>query len=288
MKPIAVVIITFFCLISCRHAGQQEKKVSAPNDSTHYVSTIVLPTEEQKENLSENEYLEDSLRLDFALKHALNITEKRLKDKSFSKEYEIQPGDSSYSIHVEIQIEDLFDDDKKYFLLRRQVPWATYIDIYKIVDSKIEKVISREQGAMSYIRDTIFDVNGDGYKDFVVHWYPSSGCCRRNIYNVYLNLTENRMFSSDYEFINPTFSPEEGIIRGVEYGHPGEVGLYKFVWNGLNVDTIEYIYPDVNVKGQFIKTKRPQFRPLKDDGIVLNSVPEEYHKIESFEWFSDF
>jgi hypothetical protein len=288
MKPIAVVIITLFFLLSCRHAGQQEKKVSAPYDSTQYASTIILPVEEQKENLSKNEYLEDSLRLDFALNHALNITGKRLKDKSFSKEYEIQPGDSSYSIHVEIQIEDLFDDDKKYFLLRRQVPWATYIDIYKIVDSKIEKVISREQGAMSYIRDTIFDVNGDGYKDFVVHWYPSSGCCRRNIYNVYLNLPENGMFSSDYEFINPTFSPEEGIIRGVEYGHPGEVGLYKFMWNGLNVDTIEFIYPDVNLKGQFIKTKRSQFRPLIDDGIVLSSVPEEYHKIESYEWFSDF
>ena len=27
---------------------------------------------------------------------------------------------------------------------------------------------------MTYIRDTIFDVNGDGYKDFLVHWYPNS------------------------------------------------------------------------------------------------------------------
>lgn len=288
MKPIAVVIITLVCLLSCRNSVQQEKKVVALNDSTQYRSNIVLPEDGLKVNLSENEYLEDSLRIDFALKDALKISEKRLKDNSFRKEYEIQLSDSSYSIHVEIQIEDLFDNGKKYLLLRRQVSWATYIDIYKIVDSKLEKVICREQGGMSYIRDTIFDVNGDGYKDFVVHWYPSSGCCRRNIYNVYLNLPENGMFSSDYEFINPTFSPEDGIIRGVEYGHPGEVGLYKFMWNGLNVDTIEFIYPDVNLKGQFIKTRRPHFRTTKDDGIILSSVPEEYQKIESYDWFSDF
>ena len=74
---------------------QQEKKVVAPNDSTLYDSTIELPTEEQKVNLIENKYHEDSLRLDIALKDALNISKKVLKDNSIQKEYERQLSENS-------------------------------------------------------------------------------------------------------------------------------------------------------------------------------------------------
>jgi hypothetical protein len=141
---------------------------------------------------------------------------------------------------------------------------------------------------MTYIRDTIFDANGDEHDDFLVHWYPSSGCCRRNVYSIYLNQPDNGNFTQDYEFINPTFSANDRIVRGVEYGHQREVGLYKYQWNGLQVDTIEFIYPDVVNKGQFIKTKKRAFRPTEREGVVLKSVPREYLKIESYEWFADF
>jgi len=288
MNKIVLAIAIMIFPLACGRIVQQEKKVKETNDSTQYESNLTVSTAKKENNPQEYDYTIDSLRLDFAFKDAFKTAEKRFNDADFKKEYEIQPDDSSYSIHVEIQIADLFTDGQKYFLLRRQVPWATYIDIYKIVNSKPEKTISREQGVMSYIRDTIFDVNGDGYNDFLVHWYPSSGCCRRNVYNVYLNQQDKGTFTRDYEFINPTFSPGERIIRGVEYGHPGEVGLYKYRWNGLNVDTIEFIYPDVKVKGQYIKTKRPEYRPTEDEGVILDSVPEEYHNIESYEWFTDF
>ena len=81
---------------------------------------------------------------------------------------------------------------------------------------------------------------------------------------------------------------KEKIIRGLGYGHPGEVGLYKYKWNGLKVDTIEFIYPDVSTKGQFIKTKKRIYRPTDKEGIVLKHVPKEYQDIESFEWFVDY
>ena len=45
------------------------------------------------------------------------------------------------------------------------------------------------------------------------------------------------------------------------------------------MDTIEFIYPDVSIKGQFIKTKRRDYRPTKEDGIVLKAVPTEYENI---------
>jgi hypothetical protein len=288
MKKIVLAIATMAFIISCGQPAKQEKKVEVPKDSAQNDSDLAISPAKEKTNPQEYDYSLDSVRLDFAFKDAFKIAKKRFNDIEFKKEYEVQPDDSSYSIHVEIQIADLFADNQKYFLLRRQVPWSTYIDIYKIVNSKAEKILSREQDGMSYIRDTIFDVNGDGFKDFLVHWYPSSGCCRRNVYNVYLNQPDKGVFTSDYEFINPTFSPEERIIRGVEYGHPGEVGLYKYMWNGLNVDTIEFIYPDVNVKGKFIKTYKQEYRPIKEEGIILESVPEEYHKIESYEWFIEF
>ncbi len=208
--------------------------------------------------------------------------------KSFTKQYEFQPDDSSYTINIEILIGKLFVDNKKYFLLRRHIPDATYLTLYKVNDNKTEKLIERIQDGMTYIRDTIFDVNGDGHKDFLVHWYPSSGCCMRNVYNVYLNQPDNGNFTQDYEFINPTFSSKEKIIRGVRYGHPGEVGLYKYKWNGLQVDTIEFINPDVNTKGQFIKSKIFAYDPTKNDGKVIKTVPKEYHKIDGYDWFAAF
>jgi len=101
-------------------------------------------------------------------------------------------------------------------------------------------------------------------------------------------LPDKEQFTADYEFMNPTFSAKEGIIRGIEYGHPGEAGLYKYKWNGLQIDTIEYIYPDAHHKGQFIKTKKAAYQSTGKDGIVLKAVPAEYYTIESYEWFADF
>ena len=88
--------------------------------------------------------------------------------------------------------------------------------------------------------------------------------------------------------MNPTFSPEERIIRGVGYGHPGEVGLYKYKWNRLRVDTIEFIYPLLTEKGHFVKTKNRMHRPTSGDGLLLKSLPQEYQNIESIDWFLDY
>ena len=40
------------------------------------------------------------------------------------------------------------------------------------------------------------------------------------------NLLALNTFSKNFEFINPTFSPKEKIIRGICYGHPGETEMY--------------------------------------------------------------
>ena len=251
---LALIIMTI--ILGCGQTATQDKKSNTQVDSIKSIDTKKQLTKEKRQKQIEEKNRTDSLRLDMALKDAFKIAQAEFKKNEFTKQYEFQPDDSLYIINIEIVIGRIFNDQIKYFLLRRQVPWATYLNLYKINGNKTEKLIEREQDGMTYIRDTIFDVNGDGYKDFLVHWYPNSGCCRRDIYNVYLNQPEKGNFTQDYEFINPTFSAKEKIIRGVEYGHPGEVGLYKYKWNGLQVDTVEFIYPDVNNKGQFIKTKK--------------------------------
>jgi hypothetical protein len=279
------MLLAGICLLACGPAPKQEKGRAGTNDSLAEINKRLL-IKKDKERQRDAKNKRDSLRLESALNDALRIAGDNLEAKSFNKEYELQPDDSSYSINVQIIVGDLFANKQKYFLLRRHIPWATYLDLFKIADRKIEKVISREQGGMTYMSDTVYDVNGDGAKDFIVHWYPASGCCRRDVYNVYLNLSEK--FSQDYEFINPTFSSRERVIRGIGYGHPGEVGLYKYKWNGLQVDTLEFIYPDVNNKCQFIKTKRPEYLPTDKEGIVLKNVPQEYRNIESYEWFESY
>lgn len=283
---IALIILTI--IFGCGQTANQDINSNTQNDSIPKTPSKNHITKEERQKQIEGENKIDSLRLDIALNDAFKVAQTEFKADNFKKEYEIQPDDSSYVIKVEILIGRLFKDNQKYFLLRRHIPWATYIDLYKVQDDNAERIIYREQDGMTYIRDTIFDVNGDGHKDFLVHWYPSSGCCRRDVYNVYLNQPAKGNFTNEYEFINPTFSAMEKIIRGVGYGHPGEVGLYKYKWNGLQVDTIEFIYPDTKNQGQFIKTRERTYRPTEKEGVVLKSVPKEYQKIASYEWFADF
>ncbi len=271
MKTKIVTLIIALFILSCRQ-------------------TKIQVTKEAKKPPIAAENKTDSIRLDIALKDAFKTAETALKTDEFTKQYELQPDDSSYVIKIDILIGTLFKDDKKYFLLRRHVPQATYLDLYKVNEAKIEKLIERKQDGMTYISDTILDVNGDGYKDFLVHWYPSSGCCRRNIYNIYLNQPTTENFTQDYEFINPTFSSSEKIIRGVAYGHPGEVGLYKYKWNGQKVDTLEYIYPnpDAKINRSYIKTKHPLYSKGPIKKTRLKNLPKEYRTIEDFEWFDGY
>lgn len=237
----------------------------------------------------------DSIRIDKILKDALEITKKNLLKKNFTTTSITSTDDgsfdeSSYNVTVNIIIGHIFAPDKLHVLIRLISTSSTYLYIYKETNNRLELVISRLQDGMTYLDDKIKDVNGDNHKDFLVHWYPESGCCRRNVYNVYLYQPDNGNFTKDYQFINPTFSKKEKIIRGVGYGHPGEVGLYKYKWNGLQIDTLEYIYPNQedSLNRTFYKTDRFLYSSEKINKEILKTVPQEYKKIESYDWFKEY
>ena len=67
---------------------------------------------------------------------------------------------------------------------------------------------------MEYVNKTIQDINGDDIDDSVVNWYGNTGCCLNAFSNVYLLRTDQKTFSNNFEFMNPTFYPKKKIIRG--------------------------------------------------------------------------
>ncbi len=289
-KGILSGIVVLFFLSSCQNSREENSQVSdqmpfiKEERALEIEASQKFNPKKKREEVRHNAKL-DSLRMAKALSFAQEIAQSKLNQKQYHKEFLFNPGDSSYLINVAILMGDFFDDEFKYLIFKRGCTWASFRDVFRIENEEKVKLFSTTGSGVITDRDTIFDVNGDERKDYVIQWYAASGCCRRNAYDVYLNLPGGT-FSSKYEFINPTFSADERLIRGVTYGHPGEAGLYKYRWNGLKVDTLEYIYHDTSQVGQFIKTHKPTFFPSAEEGVVLNDLPEEYKGIEDYDWFS--
>ncbi len=241
----------------------------------------------QKRRERRRQEYEDSLALDEVLKDAVKMANQNIAKNKFIKNFQVSP--DSIPVSVEINIDYHFTQTNRHLIIRRMEPSMVYIDIYSKGDSQFEKVVSYEIWALTHVNDTIQDINGDGMNDFVVNWYGSNGCCLKAFSNVFLLRQDQKAFSKSFEFINPTFSPKENIIRGVCYGFPGETEMYKYRWNGENVEIVEYVFYERNTKGKtgkvIVSTARlneDKFKILK----VLNSAPDEYKKIYGYSWFT--
>ncbi len=285
-----ISIFAFLFLFGCIDTAKQEQTAILIDTAYNHLEnqdTLRSKERELGKKVSYEEEKADSLRLLKVLTRALLYAEKNMNKKSFLHEFELLAEDSSYNVSAQLMFGNLFENKRMHLLIRRIIPGGTVLNIYLLQNNGFKPLIERAQLGMTYVNDTLRDVNGDKYKDFLVHWYPSSGCCLADIYNVYLYQTETGSFTTDYKFINPTFSPDEKVIRGLEYGHPGEAGIYKYKWNGLRVDTIEFMYLSSNQKGKFIKTKRSTFKPNEKQGTIMNSLPNEYKKMDSLalSWF---
>lgn len=289
MKP-TLNILTLGLLLTLVSCGQPngKKEISVVTIDTLQTSLDKKEQErlEKRKEIEEQNFA-DSLRLDKVLQDAIKIANQNIDKNKFIEKYEVLP--DSIPVSVEINLDYHFTKTNPHLIIKRSEPSAIYIDIYTKAENQFKKVISHEQWTMTYVNDTIRDINGDGVNDFVVNWYAASGCCLKAFSNVYLLRQDKKAFSVNFEFINPTFSPEEQIIRGVCYGHPGETEMYKYKWNGEKVDTLEYVSYERNEKGKtgkiIISTDRPygdKFKILK----ALNSVPKEYKKIEGYDWFT--
>jgi hypothetical protein len=286
--PLAVIL-----LFGCGTTAKQKESTSSVDTTQQATSKIealaktklLRDEEELTRKESEDRDRLDSLRFSKVLTRALQYAEKNKGKSSFTHAFDMFPDDTSYEVKGELIFGNLFAPDRKHLLVRRIVSWGAICNVFLLEYDKFQNLIELERLDIPYVGDTIKDVNGDSFMDFLVHSYPSAGCCRRDTYTAFLYEPETGRFTGNYTFINPTFFPDEKIIRGVMYGHPGEVGLYKYKWNGPRVDTIEFIYPYIMEKGKFIKTTSRKNYPTEKDGLILKTLPDEYQKIESIEYF---
>lgn len=246
---IYIITLVMMLLLSCGQTNEKKNKLLDKKQPV--VKTFEQKEKERLEKRAEIEKEEkiDSIRLDKVLSDALKIASLEIKQKKFQKKYKVRP-DNEYDVQVEINIDDYFIKNEPQLIIRRLEPNNVHIDIYSKDGNKFKKVLSHKQWTLTYVNDTIRDINGDDLKDFVVNWYGATGCCLKAFSDIYLLRKDKKEFSKGFEFINPTFSPEEKIIRGVQYGHPGQTEIYKFKWNGETVDTLEYIYYDTDEEGK--------------------------------------
>lgn len=284
MRPFIYLLAIGIMLLlpSCREQTGKMKIVQTTSDTIASLPEISGKTRKNQDSI-------DRVNLGKVLQEALTITEQNKNSPRFEKSYEKTLPDSSFNVVVEIISDYFFTRRFPHLMIRRKTPGAVYIDIFSRENPQLAKVLSHEQWSLTYLGDTVRDINGDQLKDFVVNWYGSTGCCLKAFSNVFLQRPDKKSFSNPFEFINPTFSPGEKIIRGVCYGHPGETELYKYKWNGEAVDTLEYVYFEKNDKHE--KTGKiiiSGARPFDEQHKILrrlNSVPNEYRKIEGYDWF---
>jgi hypothetical protein len=258
-----VLFILFACISKDKEdLGSIKKKIM--NDETRLRIKRRDYAYQKEIKAMENEFIADSLcglrMLEFALNEAYK---QRIKINFYFK-----------SDSLEINYGFLLSSSIKHLIIKRVFNSRVKVDLFKLQKNEFKNVVSKDFSVFNYINDTIQDINGDNYKDYLIHWYPMSGCCSRDVFDVFLQNSSGE-FKNDYSFINPTFFSKEKVIRGRCYGHSPP--FYKFKWKGVLIDTIEYIFqPDSTNGNRYIKRKQEN---LKEKGIVLQSLPVEYKNL---------
>lgn len=228
----------------------------------------------------------DSLLFTGAEAAALDLLGNRSREP-LDTSFEFIHHDSLPAVRIDLQRGHLTEDEHVYAYLSRKINHFTHVSLYLMQHQKWKPVLQREFEYAYFKGDSIFDVNGDGSPDLVLMSYPASGCCLANVHHVYLHLPNQGTFTPEYEFINPTFSPAEKLVRGVNYGHPGMTELYKYRWNGLRVDTLEWIQPFPPQSKTYVRT-RPPLLHHPEKGSPVRSIPSEYRQVNGFDWFVGF
>jgi len=234
-------------------------------------------------------HTKDSLQPDPVLADALKIAYKHIGRNTFYKRYKVTPeGDTE--ITVTISIGHPFTKESVHLIIRRESVVDVSVDIYAKSGGKFKPVAAHGEGKLTYMNDTIRDINGDGMKDFVVSWYGASGCCLKAFSEVYVLRADKMAFTEGMQFTNPTFSPDEKVVRGVCYGYAGMTDLYKYKWNGAATEEVEYVSYERDSEGE--RTGKILVTEQRNDAgdakmiRRIDAVPVEYTNIYGYDWFT--
>lgn len=243
-----------------------------------------------KDKLSEivliDRYGNDSLFMLAVFDSALAFSSKKTATP-FEDNFEARVSGTDNIIAAHLRFGNLFEQHRQHLLIRLTSFERSLITILILENGKFRKVVDSEHTYAIYLNDPLRDVNGDTLMDLAIFWHPPPGCCPEENCTVYVYNPANGGFAGAQSFTNPSFFPKEKVIRGLEYGHAGEAGLYKYVWNGAKATPVEFVYPYIDHKGMFIKTEIPAHYPTEEDGEILNGLPAEYEKINRafLNWF---
>lgn len=186
----------------------------------------------------------------------------------------------------------IYSNSKKFLYLRfSQHSWRHTLELYQLENTEPELLWKELWEDHSFLGDTIRDVNGDDQLDILTNYYPNSGCCRRNSFWVRPYDLDSKIYQEKIRLINPTFYPEDKIVRGVFYGHPGEVPLYKMKWNKNKLDTVEYIYPLKKDSRRYLLTnerKELVGEETMKKYRLIDEIPVEYRDVTDLDWFINY
>ncbi|MGB1040134.1 MAG: hypothetical protein ACPGVD_04615 [Flavobacteriales bacterium] len=278
-----VVNFLFLICLASISCNQKIEKKEYPTPIPPKIESEEIPVVETREDEIQR-YQSTAKLLDsnsfLALKKALDKAKKKIHLNNYYKKFLHKTSDSLYEIQVSISVKKVFGNKRKHLIIKRGVDEYYKVNIYSISGKEIIPVLKFELEDHTYMSDSIFDVNGDNLKDYVVNWYGASGCCPRYRNSVFIS-KKNGGFESEIDFINSTFYPKDKKILGMTYGHPGEVSLYKLKWKGVKIDTIEYINIDTssNRETPFFKTKVDYWGQKDIEKIPLEKLPKEYENI---------
>ena len=277
------IFLSFLMLVGCLSSPKQQKE-----SFSEKVSDTLVEAKEQR-YFSKN--VENELLLGKAMVDALQKIADSFHGEDWEYTYDFDKGEGDTPhIRVDIKVQKYFKETY-YAVIYASDYVNTLVRLYRIDHDVMQEKLSEYFPWMTVPSDTIFDANGDEVKDFALRFYPSSGCCRRDIYYLYLSPEKKEGQLSYIELINPTFYPKEHLIRGIGYGWPGQVELYKYRWRGEVLDTLEYILPDMATKGKiFLKAKRIRdfYDTAKGKEIRLTKLPKEYQTVIDLDYFLDY
>jgi hypothetical protein len=275
------LIITWLNL-SCNSSNTNFTNTNETFDTSFIIPTTP-PDNDQEEYETRLKYF-DSIVYPQIINKAKNIGFKNINKANFDSQF-ITDIDSVENATTSITLVHWISPKYKHLLMKTNTSNNVYIDIFLFEDNKLINVLNRIEWKMTYESDTFMDVNGDGYKDFVLNWYGMNGNWLKNFSDVYVFRKQSGDFQNFINFYNPSFYPLEKKVIGIYYGAPGQVDMYKYQWikdTALEVEKLSLEIKNDKKTNRFIKT---EIKGKTKRKIVLKSAPDEYKNSDWYEWF---
>ncbi|WP_066408216.1 XAC2610-related protein [Flavisolibacter tropicus] len=132
-------------------------------------------------------------------------------------------------------------------------------------------------------RDTLMDLNGDGYKDLLIEYYADSGTGLKNRVTVYLYDNIKKKFKPCEQLsslANPTFYFDKKIVVGYYVGNGGGDAT-KLKWKGHRLDTLEHIDIDITIPDKVaiytLTSTNYQTKKTSVKTLQVMALPKEYN-----------